>query len=80
MGGALECARPFLVRMCPAVAGGWIGLSQSSFVPAFHSSFAVGPAGQPPRSTLAGFQTLLGIASNKDPVSLWVLSQPASIG
>jgi hypothetical protein len=29
---------------------------------------------------LAGFQTLLGIASNKDPVSLRVLSHPASNG
>ena len=32
------------------------------------------------QTPLAGFQTLLGIASNKDPVSLQVLSQPASSG
>ena len=32
------------------------------------------------KTPLAGFQTLLGIASNKDPVSLRVLSQPASSG
>jgi len=30
------------------------------------------------KTPLAGFQTLLGIASNKDPVSLRVLSQSAS--
>jgi transposase-like protein len=32
------------------------------------------------RTPLAGFQTLLGIASNKHPVSLRVLTQPASNG
>jgi transposase-like protein/Zn ribbon nucleic-acid-binding protein len=32
------------------------------------------------KTPLAGFQTLLGIASNKNPVSLRVLSQPASTG
>ena len=32
------------------------------------------------KTPLAGFQTLLGVASNKQPVSLRVLSQPASSG